>query len=80
MNVGLLVAAAGPGSRLGRNVPKALIEVAGVPLLVRTLRRFECVDLVDEAVVVAPPKHLREVQNSLKEAFPQTLSKPMPQT
>ena len=57
---------------MGRDMPKALVEVAGIPLLVRTLRRFECVDLVDEAVVVAPPKHLREVQNSLKEAFPET--------
>lgn len=72
MKVGLLVAAAGPGSRLGRDRPKALVEVAGVPLVVRTLRCFECVDLVDRAVVVVPPKHVRDIQNCLKEAFPET--------
>lgn len=71
MNVGLLLAAAGPGSRLGRDAPKALADVAGLPLLVRTMRRFECVDLVDGAVVVAPPEHRREIEDILKEAFPE---------
>ncbi len=72
MNVGLLVVAAGPGSRLRRDVPKALVGVAGVPLLVRTVRRFECVDLVDGAVVVASPEHQRDFEEILKEAFPES--------
>lgn len=70
MSVGLLVAAAGPGKRLGRDVPKGLVEVAGVPLLVRTLRRFECVDLVEGAVVVAPPSHREAMQDIVSESFP----------
>ncbi len=71
MNVGLLVMAAGPGSRLKRDVPKALVNVAGVALLVRAVRCFECVDLVDGAVVVAPPAHRRDFESILKEAFPE---------
>lgn len=70
MRVGLLVAAAGPGRRLGREVPKGLVEVAGVPLIVRTLRRFECVDLVEGAVVLAPPAHREAFQKVLSESFP----------
>ena len=72
MSVGLLVVAAGPGSRLKRDVPKALVRVAGVPLLVRTVRRFECVDLVDGAVVVVPPEHRRDFEEIAKEAFPES--------
>ena len=72
MSLGLLLAAAGPGSRLGHKVPKALVEVAGVPLLVRTLRRFECMHLVDKAVVVVPPEHRSDIEHILKEAFPET--------
>ena len=72
MSVGLLVVAAGPGSRLKCDVPKALVHVAGVPLLVRTVRRFECVDLVDGAVVVVPPEHRRDFEEIVKEAFPES--------
>ena len=71
MNVRLLVVAAGPGSRLKRDVPKALVDLAEVPMLVRAVRRFECVDLVDGAVVVAPPAHRGEFEKILKETFPE---------
>ncbi len=70
MSVGLLLASAGPGNRLGRDVPKGLVKVAGVPLVVRTLRRFECVDLLEGAVVVAPPTHRETFQKVVSESFP----------
>jgi 2-C-methyl-D-erythritol 4-phosphate cytidylyltransferase len=52
--VGLIVVAAGTGSRLGADVPKAFVPLAGVPLLGHALRgALACPD-VAEVVVVAP--------------------------
>jgi len=50
----LVIPAAGSGARLGRSVPKALVELAGVPLLVRTLERLACSAKFVETVVLAP--------------------------
>lgn len=48
-----IVVAAGSGSRLGAEVPKALVEVAGVPLLARAVAQLAAGG-VHEVVVVAP--------------------------
>lgn len=48
-----IVVAAGSGSRLGAAVPKALVAVAGVPLLARSVAQLAAGG-VNEAVVVAP--------------------------
>ena len=66
----LLLPAAGSGKRLGRNLPKALVEVAGKPLLVWTLGRFAPLDLVDGAVIVVPRPHQGRFAEVLGEAFP----------
>jgi 2-C-methyl-D-erythritol 4-phosphate cytidylyltransferase / 2-C-methyl-D-erythritol 2,4-cyclodiphosphate synthase len=52
----VLIPAAGAGQRLGASVPKALVEVAGIPLLVRTLKRFAPLGLTDSAIVLVPPE------------------------
>ena len=58
--VGLIVVAAGSGSRLGADVPKAFVPLAGVPLLGHAVRgALACPD-VAEVVVVAPPGWLDE--------------------
>jgi len=46
----VVISAAGMGTRLGMNVPKALVHVDGKPILVRQL---EMLDDVDDVVVVA---------------------------
>jgi 2-C-methyl-D-erythritol 4-phosphate cytidylyltransferase len=52
--VGVIVVAAGTGSRLGADVPKAFVPLASVPLLGHALRgALACPD-VAEVVVVAP--------------------------
>ncbi len=54
-DTGLVIPAAGKGERLGTDVPKALLDVEGVPMIVRALGLFEPLELLDRTVVVAPP-------------------------
>ena len=45
MNIAI-IPAAGSGSRLGGEVPKQFIEIAGAPILIHTIRRFvECSEI-----------------------------------
>jgi 2-C-methyl-D-erythritol 4-phosphate cytidylyltransferase / 2-C-methyl-D-erythritol 2,4-cyclodiphosphate synthase len=62
MRVAVVVVAAGSGSRLGRDAPKAFVELAGVTILERALRGVR--DWSDEAaiVVVAPADRLAEAE------------------
>ena len=59
--VGAVVVAAGRGERMGPGVPKALREVAGVPLLVHAVRALAAARAVDVVVVAAPPDLVEEV-------------------
>lgn len=64
MTVACLVPAAGLGTRLGPGEPKALREVAGVPMLSRAVDGVLAAG-VDLVVVAAPPGREREVAASL---------------
>lgn len=58
MSVVALVPAAGRGERLGAAIPKALVPLAGRPLLCHALGALLGSDVVDSAVVAAPAKDL----------------------
>lgn len=66
----LLLPAAGMGSRLGLVRPKALVDLAGKPMVVRTLDRFQPLDLVSGAVIIVPPGRQAEFDSVLNEGFP----------
>lgn len=66
----LLIPAAGMGTRLGADRPKALIELAGVPLLVRTLRRFAELDLAENCIVTIAPQARAEFEGALRAHLP----------
>ncbi|HEX9918382.1 MAG TPA: 2-C-methyl-D-erythritol 4-phosphate cytidylyltransferase [Pyrinomonadaceae bacterium] len=53
MNVAIIVAA-GRGTRAGGEEPKQFRALAGVPLIIHTLWRFEACAAVDEIVLVGP--------------------------
>ncbi|MFM6848053.1 MAG: 2-C-methyl-D-erythritol 4-phosphate cytidylyltransferase, partial [Terrabacter sp.] len=55
--VGVIVVAAGSGSRLGASVPKAFVPLAGLPLLGHALRGVLSCAAAAEVVVVAPAAH-----------------------
>ena len=53
MNVGIIVAA-GRGTRMGGHEAKQFRPLAGVPVVIHTLRRFEQSELIGETVAVVP--------------------------
>ena len=62
--------AAGSGIRLGADRPKALFELAGVPLFIHALRPFVGMDSCTEAVVAAPREFLDEFRKHIEAFFP----------
>jgi 2-C-methyl-D-erythritol 4-phosphate cytidylyltransferase len=60
--VGLILVAAGSGTRLGADVPKAFVPLAGVPILGHALRGARSCPDVAEVVVVAPPAWLAQAE------------------
>lgn len=50
-----IILAAGSGTRFGGRVPKQLVELAGVPLVVRSVQAFTGHPAVDRIVVVTQP-------------------------
>ncbi|WP_353951275.1 2-C-methyl-D-erythritol 4-phosphate cytidylyltransferase [Knoellia sp. S7-12] len=69
MNVGVILVAAGLGTRLGATQPKAFVRVAGITLIEHAVTRaFEAAD-ISQIVIVAPASHLREA-GALVSALP----------
>lgn len=65
MKVQLVIPAAGMGLRLGADMPKALIPLGGIPMLARTLRQFEDLGLVPNAIILIPSEHIGLFKESL---------------
>ncbi|MCA5893049.1 2-C-methyl-D-erythritol 4-phosphate cytidylyltransferase [Isoptericola sp. NEAU-Y5] len=49
-----ILTAAGSGTRLGRDVPKALVDLGGFPLVLHAARRLAASGMVDRLVVTCP--------------------------
>jgi 2-C-methyl-D-erythritol 4-phosphate cytidylyltransferase len=60
-----ILTAAGSGTRLGRSVPKALVEVGGLPMVAHAARRLAASGVVDSLVVTAPPGLVTAVSDLL---------------
>lgn len=50
--IGVIIAAAGSGTRMGGGISKQFRNIEGVPVLTRAVRAFDCHPFVDEIVVV----------------------------
>jgi len=66
----LIMPAAGMGLRLGSSRPKALAELCGLPLIVRTLTRFREAGQLEDAIVPAPASQLPQFEKLLAKHFP----------
>ena len=57
-----IITAGGRGVRIGGDVPKQFLHIAGRPILEHTLENFKSTGLVDEVVLVVPPDAVDSVQ------------------
>ncbi|MDY6842773.1 MAG: 2-C-methyl-D-erythritol 4-phosphate cytidylyltransferase [Thermodesulfobacteriota bacterium] len=69
MRVIALIAAAGVGKRMGIESNKLLINLQGIPILVRTLIKFEQHCLVDEIFILANPKDLTSCKSDIVDRY-----------
>jgi len=58
MELYALIVAGGTGSRMGGNIPKQFLELAGKPILMRTVERFWSFDKSIGIIVVLPENQL----------------------
>ena len=78
MQLYVVIVAGGSGKRMGAEIPKQFLEVAGRPVLMHTIERFRAFDEKIEIVTVLPENQLRhwcELQNKYSFQIPQTLVK-----
>jgi 2-C-methyl-D-erythritol 4-phosphate cytidylyltransferase/2-C-methyl-D-erythritol 2,4-cyclodiphosphate synthase len=59
-DLAVVLVAAGKGERLGQNIPKAFVEVAGRTLIEHALLQIQGVQNLIQVVIAAPPTHLEQ--------------------
>ena len=62
-----VIAAGGSGTRMGGNVPKQFVRIGGIPIIVRTLLKFETCPDIDEIIVVVRDCDIETVKILLDE-------------
>lgn len=62
MNIAVILAG-GSGTRLGNEIPKQFMKVAGKQVIEHTIEVFEKSDLIDEICIVCRPDFISEVEN-----------------
>lgn len=65
MNIAI-IPAAGAGSRFGGHLPKQFIEIAGAPIIIHTLRKFDACEEIDVIVVALQPDEISSFDRQLK--------------
>lgn len=60
-----IIPAGGAGKRMASGVPKQYLPLAGVPVLVRTLRAFQLAEAVDEILLAVPEGDIGEVRETI---------------
>lgn len=61
-----VVLAGGVGARVGLDIPKQLIKVAGKTIVEHTIELFQINDLIDEIIVMMAPGHLDAIREIVK--------------
>jgi 2-C-methyl-D-erythritol 4-phosphate cytidylyltransferase len=78
MNLYALIVAGGTGSRMGANAPKQFLELAGKPVLMRTIERFRSFDVSIKVITVLPEDQLgywEELQKKYSFSIPNIVVK-----
>jgi 2-C-methyl-D-erythritol 4-phosphate cytidylyltransferase len=78
MQLYVVIVAGGSGKRMGAEIPKQFLELAGRPVLMHTIERFKSFNDAVEIITVLPENQLRhwcELQEKYSFNIPQTLVK-----
>jgi 2-C-methyl-D-erythritol 4-phosphate cytidylyltransferase len=78
MELYAVIVAGGSGKRMGAEIPKQFLELAGRPVLMHTIERFKSFNEAIEIITVLPENQLRhwlELQEKYSFTVPQTLVK-----
>lgn len=74
----VVIVAGGSGKRMGAEIPKQFLELAGRPVLMHTIERFRAYDSSIEIITVLPENQLRhwmDLQKQYSFSVPQTIVK-----
>ncbi len=66
--VGVIIAAGGSGRRVGTNLPKQFLPLAGKTVMERTIAVFASLDAVDQIVLVVPAGYVERTKKLVKKA------------
>src|SRR5688572_30645207 len=66
MKIAAVIAAGGTGTRLGKDVPKQFLELAGKPILLHTLEGILSLPDVRQVVIALPVKHIPPAKKLLE--------------
>ena len=78
MQLYVVIVAGGSGKRMGAEIPKQFLELAGKPVLMHTIERFKAFNESIEIITVLPENQLRhwiELQKKYSFTVPQTIVK-----
>jgi 2-C-methyl-D-erythritol 4-phosphate cytidylyltransferase len=78
MQLYAVIVAGGSGKRMGAEIPKQFLELAGKPVLMHTIERFKAFNQAIEIITVLPENQIRnwcELQNKYSFSISQTLVK-----
>jgi 2-C-methyl-D-erythritol 4-phosphate cytidylyltransferase len=64
-----IIPAGGTGRRMGGEIPKQYLLIAGIPILAHTLSAFQCSPLIDEIYLAVPEGDIREVRRTVIERY-----------
>ena len=73
-----IIAAAGQGIRMGGKRAKQFLELAGIPIIIHTLKRFEQCEVIQEIIVVLPAEESAEFLSLAGKYGLQKLAKVVP--
>ncbi|MEW6595375.1 MAG: 2-C-methyl-D-erythritol 4-phosphate cytidylyltransferase [Thermodesulfobacteriota bacterium] len=66
MQVTAIIPAGGSGQRMRHGEPKQFLKLAGIPLLIRTLRAFAATPAINAIVVAVPAAEISRTENLLR--------------
>ncbi len=69
MKTVVIIPSAGTGRRMGGEIPKQYLSLAGIPILVHTLSGFQRSPFVDEIYLVVPEADVAEVRRDVVERY-----------